>query len=100
MKNVSIVALLALLAVTSCGNAPLVAQGKVIRYEAAARSVVLDNEKAPGQQMLFSLTGADVGAEPEVGDMIRVAYRDEGGKLVALRVMNLSKQAELAKKGH
>jgi hypothetical protein len=50
--------------------------------------------------LTFSLQGAEYGSEPAVGDSLRLAFREEGGKFTALRIMNLSKKAETKKKGH
>jgi hypothetical protein len=93
--------LLLLVAVAgACAEPPNVVQGVVVSYDKESRIVVLDDEARPGQTMELSLAGAEIGAEPAVGDTLRVAYRDVDGKHRATRVMNISRQAELGgKKG-
>ena len=101
MKRMSSLALLTMMLVAaSCGDAPQVAQGIVIRYDANARSLILREDTALGEEVTFSLQTADFGIEPAIGDTVRLAYRLEGATRLALRVMNLSQQSELKKKGH
>ena len=95
-----IIAVVVLLLAAGCTNAPRVLQGTVISYDAASKDLVVRNEREPGSQLKFSLAHAEVGAEPKAGDVVRLSYRDEGGTLIAIRVMNLSQQEELQKKGH
>jgi hypothetical protein len=63
--------------------------------------VIIKNELPPDQEMTFLLENAfeknEVGADPAPYDITRIAYKDEGGKLVAIRVMNLTQQKELQK---
>jgi hypothetical protein len=87
---------IAIAVVSGCGNPPLVFQGKVESTDQAAATVVVRDGETT---LTFSLAGAAIGAQPDVGDEIRLAYFDEGGTLRATRVMNLTKQAELGKKG-
>ena len=82
-----------------CVDAPLVVQGKVLACDSAAKTLLVEDERQPGQPLTFALEKADIGAEPAVGDLVRVAYHNENGKLVAIRLMNLSHQTELKKKG-
>jgi len=81
-----------------CIEAPKVVQGTVASYDAGSQVVVVKDERAPNATLEISLAGGEVGADPEVGDEIRIAYRDDGGKLRALRVMNLTRQAEVGRK--
>jgi hypothetical protein len=101
MKGMIPLSLLTLmLVVAACGEAPQVAQGVVVRYDADAKSLVLREDTAGGEEVMFSLQTADFGIEPAIGDTVRLAYRPEGGTKIALRVMNLSQQSELKKRGH
>jgi hypothetical protein len=79
----------------ACGEPPKVAQGTVVSYQPDTKILVLKESGETGQEQTFSLEGADIGAEPGPGDEVRLAYRDQGGKLTALRVMNMTKQDEL-----
>ena len=87
--------LLAVAVCVGCGEGPRVVQGKVIGYDAGASTVTLEDERAPGSTLVVDTRAAEVGAQPEVGDTIRVAYRVQGGRAIASRVMNLTRQAEL-----
>jgi len=103
MRQTRIVAGLVLLGVfllvTSCGPAPRVVQGTVVRYDATEKLLVLRDETAPQATMEISIAGAEVGADPIPGDAVRVAYRVVGDRSVATRVMNLTRQDEIGKKG-
>lgn len=88
--------LLCLLVAPSC-DAPLVAQGTVQSYSEESHLLVLQSDRG-GQELRLSIEGAEIGAEIKVGDLIRLAYRDESGTLRATRIMNLTRQQELAAK--
>jgi hypothetical protein len=81
----------------ACVNPPNVAQGTVARYDAASKTLVVKDERQPQQELVVSLEGAEIGADPVAQDEVRIAYRDEGGRLVATRVMNLTRQKEVGK---
>ncbi|MEW5795297.1 MAG: hypothetical protein AB1772_02955 [Candidatus Zixiibacteriota bacterium] len=89
----------AALVMVGCVDSALVAQGKVIASDTAAGSMQIEDERQPGLILTFDLSDADLGAAPLVDDLVRVAYHDDNGRLVAIRVMNLSHQTELRKKG-
>jgi hypothetical protein len=83
-----------------CVKAPEVVQGTVVSFDQApAPSVVVRDERAPNAELRFALEGCEIGADPVPGDEVRVAYLEENGALRALRVMNLTRQAEVGKKG-
>ncbi len=82
----------------SCGEAPQVFQGIVVKYDASSKMLVARNEKPQNNELIFSLRDGDIGAEPAVGDSVRISYRDRNGDLVAIRLMNLSQQTELKNK--
>jgi|MudIll2142460700_1097286.scaffolds.fasta_scaffold2151852_1 hypothetical protein len=92
-------AVLVVALLSACGPAPLVVQGTVIGVDDAAETVTVRDELAPSRELVISLQGAEVGSPPEVGDLVRIAYRDEAGRAAALRLMNLTRQEELAR-GH
>ena len=87
--------LLAAVVCVGCGDGPQVFQGTVVGYDADASTLTLKDERAPDSTLVVDTSAADVGAQPEAGDTIRVAYRVQGGRAVAGRVMNLTRQAEL-----
>ena len=79
----------------SCGEGPKVIQGTVVSCDASAKALVVRDERPPQASIAFSLEGAEIGAEPQVGDVVRIAYREAAGRLAASRVMNLTRQKEL-----
>ncbi len=84
----------------SCVESPTVVQGKVQSYSADSKTLKVQDERPPGAELTISLQGAEIGADPAPGDQVRVSYRDQAGKLVAIRVMNLTKQKESKSGGH
>jgi len=86
------------LLLSACVNAPDVYQGNVVSYDAATQVVVIRNEEPPQQEKAFALAGSEVGADLLPGDEVRLAYVKEGDRLRAVRVMNLTRQAEFGKK--
>jgi hypothetical protein len=89
------IAAIVALAAMSCSDPPKVVQGTVVSYEQASKDLSINDDSTPPRALTLSLEGADVGAEPAKGNVVRVAYRERGGKLVASRVMNITKQKEL-----
>jgi len=87
------------LVMISCVESPKVVQGKVQSYQADSKTLVVQDERTPGAEMTISLQGAEIGAEPAPGDLVRIAYRDQSGKPVAIRVMNLTQQKDSGKSG-
>jgi hypothetical protein len=85
--------------VLSCTPAPNVVQGTVVRYDASEKLLLLRDERPPQATMEISIAEAEVGADPGPGDTVRIAYRLSGDRPVATRVMNLTRQDEIAKKG-
>ena len=75
-----------------CSDPARVMQGKVVSYDSTKKVVVLEDEVAPHLQRTLDLASAEVGAQPATGHLLRVAYHDRGGQLVAGRVMNLTVQ--------
>ena len=88
----------------ACQNAPRVVQGNVLSYDKTSMIAVIRDELPPNRELTFSFEDAkknnEIGADPEPQDVVRIAYKDEGGKLVAIRVMNLTRQKELKTSGH
>ncbi len=100
MKRFIPLALLVVMCAHSCGQAPKVAQGTVMSYDANTKIMLLQEESSPQPVLTISLASADYGREPASGDTVRISYREENGQLMAVRIMNLSQQTELKKKGH
>jgi hypothetical protein len=101
MKSFAMMLALALLAlVAGCGAPPRVVQGTVMSYDAESKTLVLKDEQEPRSDAAYSLAGAEAGAQPQAGDIVRLSYRDEGGHQKVIRVMNLTHQEELQKRAH
>jgi hypothetical protein len=79
----------------SCCQGPEVLQGKVVSYDTETKDLVVRDERPPNRLATLSLNQAEVGSEPQVNDLVRIAYREEGGRQVASRVMNLTRQQEI-----
>ena len=93
MKNIiKILATGAAFTVLGCSNPPNVLQGKVVSFDATKKTLVVEDELPPKLQRSLDLNSAEVAGSPAPGNVVRVAYRDQGGNLVAGRVMNLSTQ--------
>jgi hypothetical protein len=78
-----------------CSDPPKVMQGTVVSYDAATKVLVLEDEAAPHLRRTLDLASAEVGAQPAAGHLVRAAYRDRDGRMVAGRVMNLTAQKKL-----
>jgi hypothetical protein len=94
---------LVLVVASGCVESPLVVQGTVTAYDPQANTVTVRDERAPNAELVLALAGAEIGGAPTVGDQVRVAYRDQDGARQTIRLMNLTRQEELAKgrsKGH
>jgi hypothetical protein len=87
--------LAALLVTMSCvPNAPVV-QGKVLSVDAGGKVIAVQDEAMPdGAPILIDISQAEIGAPPVPGDLVRLAYRVDGGRNTALRVMNLTHQKD------
>ncbi len=98
MNKPMIAAIVITLALAAACNPPKVVQGTVIAVSEDGAMLMLEDELAPNQRVVVSIKDADVGAAPVAGDVIRIAYYQRGEELLATRVMNLTRQAELARK--
>lgn len=84
----------------ACAPTSPVVQGSVVSVDRDAKTITLQDEKKPEDApMTYDISRAEIGAQPEVGDEVRLVYRVEAGRSTALRVMNLTRQRERDKKG-
>jgi hypothetical protein len=84
----------------ACAPPAPVVQGPVVSVDKVAKTITLQDEKRPGEAPLtYDISKAEIGAQPEVGDIVRLAYRTDAGQNVVLRVMNLTQQKERDAKG-
>ncbi len=86
------------LLLAACGPAPSVVQGTVVRYDAPGKVVAVRDELPPRATVEISVADAEIGADPVPGDTVRVAFRIVGDRPVAMRVMNLTRQEEHARR--
>jgi hypothetical protein len=91
-----VVSLWLLCAAIGCGKGPDVLQGRVVRYDPATQDLVVKDERGGQREVRLSLKDAEIGAEPQADDLVRIAYLEVRGRLVASRVMNLTRQEEIA----
>lgn len=97
MRNIKFLTLFALMlmmflpTVAPSAGAAEVAQGECLVVDNESKSITLISD-VDQSQMTFDLAKAKIGLTPEKGDVIRIAYRIENGKNVALKVMNVTKQ--------
>ncbi len=101
---VSLAATAALTGFAGLALAGEVFQGTAISFDAGANKLVLknsepDKNKVPKTmtEVTFDTSTAKIGLAPAAGDKIRVAYDQKGDKLMAVKVMNVTKQ-DLRKK--
>jgi hypothetical protein len=93
--------LVLMLTVTGCKVDPVhdsrVYQGTCITLEDGGKTLKLANSQPnlnpiKGESATFDVSTAKVGASPQPGDVIRVSFLEQGGKMVALKVMNVTRQ--------
>jgi hypothetical protein len=96
---VALACLTAAAALSACFAAPEVYQGEVVSFDAGTQVVVVRDERPPHQEMSFVVAGGELGAGLQPGDEVRLAFVRERDHARALRVMNLTRQAEVGGKG-
>jgi hypothetical protein len=109
MKPIFVVcSLIALFFMAGPVSAAEVSQGRCIQYDRDQGLITIEafdtqfSDVSPygrptGVEAAFDVSKAVIGIIPEPGDILRLAYDDQGDRKVALRVMNVSKQ-DLRKK--
>jgi hypothetical protein len=80
-------------------NPPQVVQGTVVAVDEAAQELVLRDELLPNDEHEYSIADAKVNATPATGDVIRIAYYEDGDKRLATRVMKISQAADKGNAG-
>lgn len=104
-RKISLLAMLALALAAGCTDGARdskVFQGVCLAMSDGGQTLKLTNHqpklnliKTP--EASFDIAKAKVGLTPEPGNVIRVSYLEKGDRLVALKVMNITKQ-DLRKK--
>jgi hypothetical protein len=95
MRNFLVLTIGMTLMMISCVTPPDVVQSTVVSCDENAKIVVIRDQDNPGGTLEFSFDDAEVGANPQPGDTVRIAYRRQNDKLKATRIMNISRQKEL-----
>lgn len=98
VNRITILIVAATLVVAAACNHPDIVQGTVVATSEDGATLTLRDELAPHAELVLAIKGADVGAAPVPGDVVRIAFYQRGDERVATRIMNLTRQAELAKK--
>jgi hypothetical protein len=85
-----------------------VAQGKCVQYDNTTKKLTIEEYdtnfgpdhkygRPTGKQSLYDLQEAIIGATPEPGDIVRIAYNVKGTERLATKVMNVTKQDVMRK---
>ena len=83
---------LVLVVAALCGCArPKVVQGTVVQADSATHRIVVRDELPPNAELTFDVGEAEMNAKPGPGDVVRIAYDEDGTTLRATRVMRLPK---------
>jgi hypothetical protein len=80
-----------------------VAQGKCVKLDSANKTVTIEEYdtdfakphiygKPTGKESTFNIATALIGADPNPGDILRIAYEVKGQEKVAIRIMNVTRQ--------
>ncbi|MDA8140445.1 MAG: hypothetical protein M0036_17495 [Desulfobacteraceae bacterium] len=104
----SLAMLAVILLVVTAASAAEVSQGKCLQYDKTAMKITIEeydiqfSKEAPygrptGVQSVFDVAKAQIGITPQPGDILRLAYDQNGADKIAIKVMNVSKQ-DLKKK--
>jgi hypothetical protein len=101
MKQISTLAIGVVTAILclSCGEAPEVFQGTVSGNDQAAKVLIVKDERQPYNEVSFSLDNAEFGKQPAIGDSVRLSYRKNNGKFIAIRIMDLRYKIDSSKSG-
>lgn len=103
-----ITAVVILLCLAGAAPAAEVSQGKCLQYDQQNKFITIEeydtqfSEAHPygqptGIRNTYNVSKAQIGMQPEPGDILRFAFVTKGEQKMALRVMNVSKQ-DLRKK--
>ncbi len=105
---VVMMAVLLNLCLVSGGVCAEVSQGKCLKFDESSMLITLEeydtefSQEHPygrptGITSVYNASKAQIGAPPEVGDILRIAYEVKGTERVAIKVMNVTRQ-DLMKK--
>ena len=94
MRNLTgILGIVLLIASLGCVKGQKVTQGKVVSFDPEKKVLVVEDEKEPNPKLALDTASAEIGSpKPAPGALVRVAYQERDGRLVAGRVMNVGGQ--------
>jgi hypothetical protein len=94
MRNLTgILGVVLLTASLGCVKGQKVTQGKVVSFDQEKKMLVVEDEQAPNPKLALDTASAEIGSpKPAPGAVVRVAYQEHDGHLVAGRVMNVGGQ--------
>ncbi len=74
-----------------------VIQGVMAAEDTKAQTVTVKDE-LDNKEKVFDVSTAKIGAKPEKGNVLRIAFEKKGDKNIAIKVMNVTKQNLLKEK--
>jgi hypothetical protein len=106
MKNrilICLTGMILILCMVAPAMAVEVAQGKCVKLDSANKTVTIEEYdtdftkphiygKPTGKESTFNIATAMIGADPNPGDILRIAYEEKGGQKIAFKVMNVTRQ--------
>jgi hypothetical protein len=106
MKNrilICLTGMILILCLAAPAMAVEVAQGKCLKLDNANKTVTIEEYdtdfskahvygKPTGKESTFNIATAMIGADPNPGDILRIAYEEKGGQKIAFKVMNVTRQ--------
>ncbi len=106
MKNWALICsscMVLILCMVTPGISAEVAQGKCVTLDNSSKTVTIEEYdtdfgqphvygKPTGKQSKFSIATAMIGADPNPGDILRIAYEVKGKENIAIKVMNVTRQ--------
>jgi len=80
---------------SACYDDVKVVQGTVVRTDPAAHTLTVRDERAPGSPAAYSMAGTP---NARSGDVVRIAFREQGRQRVVVRLMNVTRAKGQPKK--
>jgi hypothetical protein len=85
------------LALGGCYDDVKVVQGSVISTNPNAGTITVRDERPPNAELTYRNAGSKAAL---VGDVVRIAFREQGDGAVVVRLMNLRQRRALAEEAH
>jgi len=98
MRTIWILAVISLVFISACGEAPKVIQGTITDYDTVNQIVTVKDENPPNIELQLFIKNADYSEVPHVGALVRIAYRQKHRGMVARRIMDVNAMLEMKKR--